>query len=303
MMKILLLGKNGQVGWELQRALQPLGQVTALDRTMNENGLCGDLVNFDQIQNVFEKVQPDIVVNAAAYTAVDKAESDQETADLINHLAVKKLAELCVKEKALLIHYSTDYVFNGEGEIAWSENDQSDPVNLYGYTKRLGEVAIEQSGCAYINFRTCWVYGLHGHNFIKTMLKLASSREELSIINDQIGAPTGAALIADVTCQALRYYLLAGLEQQKKLHGHYHIASAGQCSWYEYAQFIFDFAKQKGQNLAIQKVNPIETSAYPTPARRPLNSRLNTIKLQTNFKIHLPDWRLGVAQVLEEIIQ
>ncbi|MCX5469838.1 dTDP-4-dehydrorhamnose reductase [Acinetobacter nematophilus] len=302
-MKILLLGKNGQVGWELQRALQPLGQVIALDRTMNENGLCGDLADFDQIQNVFEKVQPAIVVNAAAYTAVDKAESDQETVDQINHLAVKKLAELCKLQNCLLIHYSTDYVFNGEGETAWSENDQSEPVNFYGQTKRLGEIAIEQSGCAYINFRTSWVYGTYGHNFIKTMLKLASSRKELSIINDQIGAPTGAALIADVTCQALKYYLLVDLDQQKQLQGHYHLASTGRCSWYEYAQFIFDLAKQKGQNLTIQKVNPIETSAYPTPAKRPLNSRLNTMKLQTNFKIHLPHWRLGVAQVLEEIIQ
>ncbi|TVT81187.1 dTDP-4-dehydrorhamnose reductase [Acinetobacter colistiniresistens] len=301
-MKILLLGKNGQVGWELQRALQPLGEVVALDRTINEDGLCGDLANFVQIQNAIEAVRPDVVVNAAAYTAVDKAESDQETADLINHLAVKKLAELCTEKKALLIHYSTDYVFNGEGEKAWSENDQSDPVNLYGHTKRLGEITLEQSGCDFINFRTCWVYGSHGNNFIKTMLKLASSREELSIINDQIGAPTGAALIADVTCQALRYYSLVGLDQQKQLHGHYHLAAAGQCSWYEYAQFAFDLAKQKGQNLAIQKVNAIETIAYPTPAKRPLNSRLNTNKLQTNFKIHLPDWKLGVAQVLEEII-
>ncbi len=302
MMKILLFGKNGQVGWELQRALQPLGQVIALDRAMNENGLCGDLADFGQIQNVFEKVQPDIVVNAAAYTAVDKAESDQKTADLINHLAVKKLAEICKLQNCLLIHYSTDYVFNGEGETAWSENDQSEPVNFYGQTKRLGEIAIEQSGCSYINFRTCWVYGSHGNNFIKTMLKLASSREELSIIDDQIGAPTGASLIADVTSHALKYYSLAGLDQQKQLFGHYHLAAAGQCSWYEYAQFVFDYAKQKGQNLTIQKVSAIETIAYPTPAKRPLNSRLNTNKLQTNFKIHLPDWKFGVAQVLEEII-
>ncbi|ENX16336.1 dTDP-4-dehydrorhamnose reductase [Acinetobacter sp. CIP 64.2] len=301
-MKILLLGKNGQVGWELQRALQPLGEVVALDRTINEDGLCGDLANFVQIQNAIEAVQPDVVVNAAAYTAVDKAESDLETADLINHLAVKKLAELCAEHKALLIHYSTDYVFNGEGEKAWSENDQSDPVNLYGHTKRLGEIALEQSGCAFINFRTCWVYGSHGNNFIKTMLKLASSREELSVINDQIGAPTGAALIADVTSQALKYYSLVDLDKQKQLLGHYHLAAAGQCSWYEYAQFVFDLAKQKGQNLEIQKVNAIETIAYPTPAKRPLNSRLNTNKLQTNFKIHLPDWKFGVAHVLEEII-
>ena len=198
-MKILLLGKNGQVGWELQRALQPLGEVIALDRAANENNLIGDLADFDQIEYAIEKIKPDVVVNAAAYTAVDKAESDQENADLINHLAVKNLAEICNNQNCLLIHYSTDYVFNGEGKAAWSENNQTDPVNFYGYTKRLGEIAIEQSGCAFLNFRTCWVYGSHGNNFIKTMLKLASSREELSIINDQIGAPTGAALIADIT--------------------------------------------------------------------------------------------------------
>lgn len=301
-MKILLLGKNGQVGWELQRALQPLGEVIALDRHQNSNGLSGDLANFEQIKYAIQQVRPDVVVNAAAYTAVDKAESDQENADLINHLAVKNLAQHCAEKKALLIHYSTDYVFNGEGKKAWSETDQTDPVNLYGSTKRLGEIALEQSGCAFINFRTCWVYGSHGNNFIKTMLKLASNREELSIINDQIGAPTGAALIADVTAQALRYYLLSNQDQQKMLSGHYHLAATGECSWYEYAQHVFELAKQNGQNLAIQKVNAIETIAYPTPAKRPLNSRLNTSKLQTNFKMHLPHWKLGIAQVLEEII-
>ncbi|MFU8544524.1 dTDP-4-dehydrorhamnose reductase [Acinetobacter junii] len=301
-MKILLLGKNGQVGWELQRALQPLGEVIALDRSTSLDGLIGDLANFDQIKQTIEKVQPNIIVNAAAYTAVDKAESDQENADLINHLAVKNLAELCQTHHILLIHYSTDYVFNGAGTKAWSESDLTDPVNLYGNTKRLGEIALEQSGCAFINFRTCWVYGSHGNNFIKTMLKLASNREELSIIHDQIGAPTGAALIADVTAQALKYYSLMDAQQQKDLLGHYHLAATGECSWFDYAQFVFELAKQKGQFLAIQKVNAIETTAYPTPAKRPLNSRLNTNKLQANFKIHLPNWKLGVAQVLEEII-
>lgn len=301
-MKILLLGKNGQVGWELQRALQPLGQVIALDRKQNENGLSGDLVNFDAITHALKVIKPDVVVNAAAYTAVDKAESDKKNADLINHLAVKHIAKQCAKQNILLVHYSTDYVFNGEGEQAWSEDDQTNPVNLYGQTKHLGEQAIEQSGCAFINFRTCWVYGAHGHNFIKTMLKLASTREELSIINDQIGAPTGAALIADITAQAIRYYVLQSSEQKETLHGHYHLAASGECSWYEYAQFIFEQARSNGQELNVGKVNPIETVAYPTPAKRPLNSRLNTQKIQTQFKIHLPHWTVGVAQVLEEII-
>ena len=301
-MKILLLGKNGQVGWELQRALQPLGQVIALDRTQNKDGLSGDLANFEAITQAIHFIDPDVVINAAAYTAVDKAETDQSNADLINHLAVKHLAELCKKQNILLVHYSTDYVFNGEGIEPWSEDDQTHPVNLYGYTKRLGEQAIEQSGCSFINFRTCWVYGSHGHNFIKTMLKLAASREELSVIHDQIGAPTGAALIADVTAQALRVYQLSSSQQQNFLCGHYHLAASGQCSWFDYANFIFDHVKQHGQMLAIQKVNAIGTSDYPTPAKRPLNSRLNTQKLQTQFKIHLPHWTVGVAQVLEEII-
>jgi dTDP-4-dehydrorhamnose reductase len=196
----------------------------------------------------------------------------------------------------LLVHYSTDYVFNGEGIKPWSEDDQTHPVNLYGYTKRLGEQAIEQSGCSFINFRTCWVYGLHGHNFIKTMLKLAASREELSVIHDQIGAPTGAALIADVTAQALRVYQLSSSQQQNSLCGHYHLAASGQCSWFDYANFIFDHAKQHGQMLAIQKVNAIGTIDYPTPAKRPLNSRLNTQKLQTQFKIHLPHWTVGLLK-------
>lgn len=301
-MKILLLGKNGQVGWELQRALQPLGQVIALDRTQNEEGLSGDLADFDAITQAIHVIDPDVVINAAAYTAVDKAETDQSNADLINHLALKHLAELCKKQNILLVHYSTDYVFNGEGIKPWSEDDQTNPVNLYGHTKRLGEQAIEQIGCAFINFRTCWVYGSHGHNFIKTMLKLAANREELSVIHDQIGAPTGAALIADVTAQALRVYQLSSSQQQNLLCGHYHLAASGQCSWFDYANFIFDYAKQHGQMLAIQKVNAIGTIDYPTPAKRPLNSRLNTQKLQSQFKIHLPHWKVGVAQVLEEII-
>ena len=302
-MKILLLGKNGQVGWELQRALQPLGEVIALDRNLDENGFCGDLTDFEQIQKAITTVRPNVVVNAAAYTAVDKAESDIENADLINHLAVKHLAELCKKQKALFIHYSTDYVFDGEGIEAWSEDDQTSPVNMYGQTKRLGEIAIEQSGCAYINFRTCWVYGSQGNNFIKTMLKLASNREELSIIHDQVGAPTGAALIADITAHALRYYALSNEAEKEQLTGHYHLATSGTCSWFDYAQFVFELAKKKGQNLAVQKVNAIDTVAYPTPAKRPLNSRLNTIKLQTKFKLNLPDWKIGVAQALEEIIK
>lgn len=301
-MKILLLGKNGQVGWELQRALQPLGEVIALDRQTNPEGWCGDVANFAEISKAFEQIHPDIVVNATAYTAVDKAESDAEQAHLINALAVKHLAEECQKHSALLIHYSTDYVFDGTGVLAWKEDDQTAPVNLYGQTKRDGELALEQSGVPFLNFRTCWVYAARGNNFIKTMLKLAQMKEELNIIQDQVGVPTGAALIADVTAQAIRYYLLQSEEQQTILHGHYHLAPEGETTWCDYAQFVFTQAKSNGVTLSLHQVTPIETKNYPTPAKRPLNSRLNTDKLKQNFKIHLPKWQQGVSQVLEELL-
>lgn len=249
-----------------------------------------------------KQIQPDIVVNATAYTAVDKAESEQDAADLINHTAVAYLAERCKQQNILLIHYSTDYVFDGMGVNAWTEDEVKQPVNYYGRSKRDGEIALENSQVRFINFRTCWVYGTHGHNFIKTMLKLAQTKDELSIIQDQVGVPTGAALIADITAQVLRYYSLQSSGQQAMLHGHYHLAPAGETTWYDYAQFIFAQARQSGINLAIQRVTPIATSAYPTPARRPLNSRLNTQKLKHTFKLHLPEWKQGVTQVIQEIL-
>ncbi|ENX04268.1 dTDP-4-dehydrorhamnose reductase [Acinetobacter modestus] len=302
-MKILLLGKNGQVGWELQRALQPLGEVIALDRYVNEVGLCGDITNFATMEQTLSSIKPDIVINATAYTAVDKAESDPEQADLVNHIAVQSLAEQCKQRQALLIHYSTDYVFNGEGHIPWREDDATAPQNVYGQSKRKGEIALENSNVNFINFRTSWVYAAQGNNFIKTILKLAKSKDELSIIADQIGAPTSAALIADITAQAIRYYRLQSTEQQKTLHGHYHLAAAGETSWFDYANYIFKQAKACGLELQLQHVHAIATAAYPTPAKRPLNSRLNTLKLQQNFQLNLPMWQQGVAQVIKEIIQ
>ncbi|WP_130804956.1 dTDP-4-dehydrorhamnose reductase [Acinetobacter ihumii] len=301
-MKLLILGKNGQVGWELQRALQPLGNVLALDRYQDtKTQYCGDIANFDAIVQVLTQFRPNIVVNATAYTAVDKAETDLEQADLINHLAVKHLAEQCKTVNALLIHYSTDYVFDGLGQTAWQETDEKAPQNAYGHTKLAGEIALEQSQAKFINFRTSWVYGTHGNNFIKTMLKLAKSKDELNIIADQIGVPTGAALIADVTAQVIRYYLF-NPHQHNDLHGHYHLAPQGETSWYDYAQLIFEQARQKGIELQIKRVEAIPTTAYPTPAKRPLNSRLNTQKLQQTFHIHLPEWQQGVEHAIAEMI-
>lgn len=301
-MKLLILGKNGQVGWELVRALQSFGEVLALDRSIDQaTDYCGDVTNYAAIQRLLDTFQPDVVVNATAYTAVDKAETEREQADLVNHLAVKNLAEKCLAINALLIHYSTDYVFNGLGAQPWLEDDATTPINYYGESKRNGELALESSGVKFINFRTSWVYGTHGSNFIKTMLQLAQSRDALNVIDDQIGAPTGAALIADVTAQVIRYYVL-NRPLQSALHGHYHLAAQGATSWFGYAQYIFTVARSRGAMLKIQQLSPIATSQYPTAAKRPLNSRLNTQKLQHTFDIHLPNWELGVEKVIREIV-
>ena len=302
-MKILLLGKNGQVGWELQRALQPLGEVIALDRYINDQGDCGDVSNFEQINQIIANIKPNIIINATAYTAVDKAESEQLQNDLINHLAVKNLAEQCQQINALLVHYSTDYVFDGTGDAAWQEDDSTAPVNSYGQAKRDGEIAIEKTGVKFLNFRTSWVYASRGKNFIKTMLMLAKSKEKLTIINDQVGTPTSASLIADVTAQALRYYLLANDAEKIQLLGHYHLVPTGVTTWYEYAQFIFDLAKKQGETLMVKEVLPTTTDNYPTPAKRPLNSRLNNRKIQTNFQLHLPEWQQGVEQTVIELLE
>lgn len=302
-MKILLLGKNGQVGWELKRALQPLGEVIALDRYMNDQSDCGDVSNFEQINQTIARIQPNIVINATAYTAVDKAESEQLQNDLINHLAVKNLAEQCQQIDALLVHYSTDYVFNGTGDAPWQEDNSTAPVNSYGQAKRDGEIAIEKTGVKFLNFRTSWVYASRGKNFIKTMLMLAKSKEQLTIINDQVGTPTSASLIADVTAQALRYYLLTNDAEKIQLLGHYHLVPTGCTTWYEYAQYIFDLAKKQGETLMIKEVLPTTTDNYPTPAKRPLNSRLNNQKIQTNFQLHLPEWQQGVEQTVIELLE
>jgi dTDP-4-dehydrorhamnose reductase len=295
-MKILLLGKNGQVGWELQRALTPLGNVVALDRHSTE--YCGDLANLDGLRNTVREIKPDVIVNAAAYTAVDKAETDQATAQLINADAVQVLAEEAATLDAWLIHYSTDYVFDGTGDTPWTENSPVSPVNSYGASKLAGEHAITASGCKHLIFRTSWVYGARGNNFAKTMLRLAKDRESLNVIVDQIGAPTGAELLADVVVHAI-----LKAQADNRVSGIYHLASAGEISWHGYAQFVIDLAKVEGEALAVKAVLPIPTTAYPTPAARPLNSRMDTQKLRDTFSLHLPDWQSGVTRMLMEILE
>lgn len=298
-MHILLLGKNGQVGWELQRALAPLGTVTALDRHSGE--FCGDLTQPEQLAQTIRTLKPDVIVNAAAYTAVDKAESEPELAQQINVDILTMLAKEAQALGAWLIHYSTDYVFNGEGDTPWLEDDIAAPLNVYGATKLAGENYIAQNCARHLIFRTCWVYSARGNNFAKTMLRLAKERDTLSVINDQIGAPTSAELIADCTAHAIRAVL--NKPAASSLAGVYHLAASGETSWHDYAAYVFAYAKAQGITLELEQLNAIATSEYPTPAQRPLNSRLNTQKLTTTFELTLPPWQHGVTRMLTEILE
>lgn len=295
-MKILLLGKNGQVGWELQRSLAVLGEVVALDRHVAD-GLCGDLTDLAGLARTVRLVQPQIIVNAAAHTAVDKAENEPELAHTINALAPGVLAREAAALNATLVHYSTDYVFDGSGTVPWKETDATAPLSVYGRTKLEGERAIVASGCQHLILRTSWVYGARGSNFAKTMLRLAAEREQLNVIDDQIGAPTGADLLADVTAHALRH-------PAPVPSGVYHVAAAGETSWHGYARFILQQAQVAGWALKVgpQQVLAIPSSAYPTPAKRPHNSRLDTSRIRRTFGLNLPHWQDGVARMLAETL-
>jgi dTDP-4-dehydrorhamnose reductase len=297
-MRILLLGKNGQVGWELQRSLAPLGQVLALDAKSHD--YCGDLNDLQGLAATVQRFAPEVIVNAAAYTAVDKAESEPDQALRINAEAPAVLATEARKLNALLVHYSTDYVFDGKGDAPWQESDPVGPLSVYGATKLQGEQAIQDAGCAHLILRTSWVYAARGNNFAKTMLRLAAERDSLNVIDDQFGAPTGADLLADVTAHAIRAVRL-----NPQLHGIYHLAAAGETTWHRYARFVLEQAQAAGVVLKVPSaaVGAITTAAYPTPAKRPGNSRLNTQKLQNAFSLCLPDWQDGVARMLKEILE
>ena len=300
-MKILLLGKNGQVGWELQRSLAPLGEVTALDRYSTD--FCGDLGNLAGLRETVQRLRPQVIVNAAAHTAVDKAESEPELARLINATAPGVLAQEAHQLGAWLVHYSTDYVFDGSGSQPWVETDTPAPLSVYGHTKLEGEQLIAQHCQKHLIFRTSWVYAARGGNFAKTMLRLARERERLTVIDDQWGAPTGAELIADVTAHAIRQV------QQRPVGPHdeagiYHLAASGHASWNSYAKHVLAQAAQAQPaiELVAKEVAPVPTSAFPTPANRPHNSRLNTAKLQSTFGLRLPPWQQGVDRMLAEIL-
>ncbi len=299
MLKILLLGKNGQVGWELQRSLAPLGEVLALDR--HSATYWGDLSKPEQLAQTVLAYKPDFILNAAAHTAVDKAESEPEQAKLLNTDAPAALAIAAAQVGAWLVHYSTDYVFDGSGTHARQEDEGTGPLSVYGQTKLDGEKAIVASGCKYLIFRTSWVYGARGGNFAKTMLRLAQERDKLTVINDQHGAPTGADLIADVTAHAMRRVQNT---QIISLSGVYHLVASGETTWHGYASYVLERAKDLKPDLQFKaaEVAPVATSAFPTPAARPRNSRLCTQKIQQSFGLVLPPWEQGVDRMLAEII-
>jgi dTDP-4-dehydrorhamnose reductase len=298
-MKILLLGKNGQVGWELQRSLAPLGEVLALDRYSTPH--CGDLSHPEQLAQTVLAYQPDFIVNAAAHTAVDKAESEPELARCLNADAPAALAKAAAQVGAWLVHYSTDYVFDGSGSHERQEGEGTGPLSVYGQTKQEGEKAIVASGCKHLIFRTSWVYAARGGNFAKTMLRLAQERDRLTVINDQHGAPTGADLIADVTAHAMRRLVNT---QNIALGGVYHLVASGETTWHGYANHVIDQAKRLSPALdwKVTEVAAVPTSAFPTPATRPLNSRLCNTKLQQAFGLVLPPWQQGVDRMLAEIL-
>lgn len=297
-MNVLLLGMNGQVGWELQRALAPLGRLVALD-VDSAGGLCADFTRPEALAATVRTVAPDVIVNAAAHTAVDRCEAEPALAKTINAAAPAVLAREAAALGAWLVHYGSDHVFDGSGRQPWREVDRTGPLNVYGRSKLDGERAIQASGCRHLLLRTSWVYAARGDNFARTMLKLASERDRLTVVDDQFGAPTGADLLADITALALRAAL-----SNPALSGLYHAVASGETSRHGYARHVIEFARAAGCPVRVvaDAVAAVPTSAFPTPATRPLNSRMDTRKLRETFGLHLPDWTAGVERMLRETL-
>jgi len=293
-MKIVLFGSGGQVGHELQRTLLPLGEVVALDHNHV------DLTNLAGLRDVLYVQAPDIIVNAAAYTAVDKAENEEASAFTVNAEAVRVMADYARYNGSLLVHYSTDYVFDGQKSGPYIETDVTNPLSVYGKSKRAGEEAVQQGGCHHLIFRTSWVYSVHGSNFIKTILRLAKERESLNIVADQIGAPTSAELIADVTALSLAAYYADILPE-----GMYHLTASGETSWHGLACYVVERAIAKGMALKLDssKISAITTEEYPLPAMRPKNSRLDNSRLSSRLGFEMPDWRVHVDRAVDQLIE
>lgn len=296
-MKLLLLGKGGQVGWELQRSLAPLGELVALDHESKD--FHADFSQPKRLLDTVRAVRPDVIVNAAAHTAVDKAESEPDLARKLNATAPGVLAQAAGELGALMVHYSTDYVFDGSGERAWREEDATGPLSVYGQTKLEGEQLVARNCPRHLIFRTSWVYAARGGNFAKTMLRLAKERDKLTVIDDQFGAPTGAELLADATAHAIRETV-----RDAGKAGLYHLVAGGVTSWNGYARFVLAQAQALGVELKAgpESVEPVPTSAFLTPARRPQNSRLDTSKFKKSFGLVLPSWEEGVARMLRETV-
>jgi dTDP-4-dehydrorhamnose reductase len=295
--KILLFGRSGQVGWELQRSLAPLGELVALGSS-GDGALCGDFRRPADVARTVLEVRPDVIVNAAAYTAVDRAETEPDAAFCVNARAPAALAAAARQVDAALLHFSTDYVFDGSGSRPWRESDPTGPLNVYGRSKLEGEHGIAAALPRHVILRTSWVYAARGANFPKTMLRLARERDQLDVVDDQFGAPTGAELLADVSAHVLRS--LAGDAARA---GTYHVAAAGETSWHAYARYVLATARTAGVELKAgpDQVNAVPGSAFPAPAARPQNSRLATERFRSVFGLELPPWELGVARMLQEI--
>ncbi len=294
-MKILLLGANGQVGHALRSSLAPLGEIVCTTRSgeLPDGGHCevADLDQPDSLDALVERIAPEVVVNAAAYTAVDRAEDEPEAASRANARAPAVLASACARRDALLVHYSTDYVFDGTGTRPYREDDATAPLGVYGASKLAGEQAIRASACRHMIFRTAWVYGNHGNNFMRTMLRLGAERDQLRVVSDQIGTPTSAPVIAEATAQAL--------ESRGMNSGLWHLTVSGETSWHAFAQEIFRQARMRQLLTKTPEVVPISTAEYPTRAQRPAYSCLDTSRLQADLAITLPDWRIALARVLD----
>jgi len=294
--RILVLGANGQVGFELVRALAPIGDVVAATRDADANTLRADLADAESLGRALDEARADVVVNAAAYTAVDRAEDEPDLADRINHRAVAEIGAWAKRNGKRVVHYSTDYVFDGSSKRPYREDDATAPLGVYGRSKLAGEDALRASGARHLIVRTAWVYAARGHNFLRTMLRLARERDELRIVADQIGAPTPAALIADSTAAMLRQWRGDGEDARRD--GTYHVVSGGHCSWFDFAGAIVHGAAGRGLIARAPRVVPIATADYPTRARRPAYSVLDTSKAAAAFGLQLPDWRAGLESVL-----
>lgn len=296
-MKILVLGCHGKVGFELTRALAPLGEVTSLGREPRD-GLCGDFERPDELRRTLRRLEPDVIANAAGYTDVDGAEAERERAERVNAEGPALLAAEAATSKAWLVHYSSDYVFDGSGATPWQEGDEPAPLNVYGATKVRSERAVRDAACRHLIFRTQWLYATRRQSFLSKILQAAATRDRLQVVDDQTGAPTSAALVADMTAHALRVAVA-----RPELSGTYHLAARGETTWHGYARVALDAARQRGLPVrpSDAAIEPVATGVFPTVARRPLNSRLDVERFEQTFDVRLPDWRVGVANAVAEL--